>query len=170
MTARFPHDDAFEKSPCLAGRSTYAKESARYPGERSIVLARNAARCYRRLVSLAWWSGQPLLPIWASRLTPTCCATPAAISSPMTVTIRGQSRRISGIAISRTRRATRLWRRSGSSSFLEIDEDCLPVFLPTGSAVGFTMVLLFAPAVLDRKRGGHEQVPARVTACSILVV
>jgi hypothetical protein len=31
MTAPFPGDDTFEKRPCLAGRSTYAKESARYP-------------------------------------------------------------------------------------------------------------------------------------------
>ena len=30
MTAPFPRDDAFEKRPCLAGRSTYAKDSARY--------------------------------------------------------------------------------------------------------------------------------------------
>src|ERR1700685_1362425 len=30
MTAPFPGDDTFEKRPCLAGRSTYAKESARY--------------------------------------------------------------------------------------------------------------------------------------------
>jgi hypothetical protein len=30
MIAPSPRDDAFEKGPCLAGRSTYAKESARY--------------------------------------------------------------------------------------------------------------------------------------------
>jgi hypothetical protein len=35
MTAPFPGDDTFEKRPCLAGRSTYAKESARHPDDAS---------------------------------------------------------------------------------------------------------------------------------------
>jgi integrase len=51
------------------------------------------------------------------RRTPTCCATPAGSSSPMTGSIPGRYRPTSGTAISRIRLAIRRWRRGGSRTF-----------------------------------------------------
>jgi hypothetical protein len=59
--------------------------------------------------------------VWASRHMPTCCAMPAATSSPTMATTRGRSRPTSATAISRTPPATPPWRSSGSGSPFVID-------------------------------------------------
>jgi hypothetical protein len=96
-----------------------------FPSEEKLpspsVSSRNVRRSQRRAFR-AWWSGQLLWPSWASRPMPACSVMPAAISSPTTATIRGRSRPISGIAIFRTRRATRRWRHSGSRNFFASDQ------------------------------------------------
>jgi hypothetical protein len=52
---------------------------------------------------------------------------PAATSSPTMATTRARSRRISGIAIFKIRRAIPPWRRSGSKNFFGIDQGGLPI-------------------------------------------
>src|SRR5262249_46879833 len=55
------------------------------------------------------------------RSTRTCCATPAASSSPMTATTRGRCSTISGTRTSSTRSDTPKWRPTGSRTFGEAD-------------------------------------------------
>ena len=58
-------------------------------------------------------------PISASRCTPTCSGTPAAISSRATAATLARSSRTSAIATSRIRHATRRWRTRSVQGFLE---------------------------------------------------
>ena len=65
--------------------------------------------------------------------TCTCSGTRATTSSPTMATTRVRSRRISGIAIFRIRRAIPRWRRSGSRSFFEIEIAMLLEFVTTST-------------------------------------
>jgi hypothetical protein len=112
-----------DKRITLSGRD-YASYAAisRKACNRHPCLPRTWGAAIQRPASPASSSGQPSRPIWASRRTPTCCGMPAATSSPTMVTTRARSRRISGIATFRIRRAIRPWRRSGLRNFSAIDE------------------------------------------------
>jgi hypothetical protein len=129
-TARLPRILSAD-GKCASSAATNAKVR-----NRPSCWSPNAAPRYRRPVSPAWSSGQPWRPIWASRRTPTCCATRAGISSPTMATTRERSKRIWGIAIFRIRRAIPRWRRSDSRNFFEIDQgECIWRWRETRAAV-----------------------------------
>src|SRR5215468_339020 len=69
------------------------------------------------LVSTASSSASARLPTCHSRSTHTCCAMPAALSSPMMATTRGRYSTTSGTRTSSTRCATPKWRLTASRIF-----------------------------------------------------